>query len=399
MQYSDDDVVRFVGGTGFIMEPGKATINDVRNVTKRLDEETRAGGLADPARIIDLGDGHGLRPLRYAAWDRAAVPLSKGPAAPGYRAAVERFYLTWWNAMTRYQLDNPSVDSTWCYRAHAGLMIAVNRWAGSDYASAVRWCALAHLADRLDGDLDGAAEQMLVATLGVPSEAVDDMSSIAADARRVKGTPAAMPEILLLKVLGGSHFSAMLRETPRPEHELNPALFNKLRTIADDDKTGSNLELLVAYLVSLLPGYRPKRNTLTSDYACENDVIAALTPYARPLVSDQPSSVLIECKNWKEARLGSSIVGYFYSRMAILGCRFGLLVSQQGVTRMGVDTDVARPEQAGEAMIRRLFHETGRVVLSLDAASLRKVSEFGSFLQIIREKYEDFVFGSEKRLS
>jgi hypothetical protein len=118
---------------------------------------------------------------------------------------------------------------------------------------------------------------MLVATLGVPNEAVEEIASIAGDAREQKGVPESMPEVLLLRVLGGSHFSAMLRETPRPEHELNPALFEKLRAIAESDRRGQNLELLAAYLVSLLPGYRPRRNTLASDYACENDVIA-LTP-------------------------------------------------------------------------------------------------------------------------
>jgi hypothetical protein len=408
---SDKAVARFLAGNDFMMEAGKAKINDLRNVTKRLEAETRAGGLADPARkTVKIGRER-IPVGGNTAWSRVGITLGQGPSPPGYRAAVERFYLAWWNAMTRYQLDNPGIDPGLCHRGSAGYALAVNRWAGGDHGSAVRWCVLAHLADRLEGDYDGAAEQMLVATLGVPTEAVDEIARIASTAREIKRKPKSStrasrgrlrrvavvdvtPEVLLLKVIGGSHFSSLLRETPRLEHEINPALYDKLR-LRGETGSGQDLELLAAYLVSLLPGYRPRRNTLSGDYASENDVIAAHSPYARPLVSDQASSILIECKNWRKDRLGTSVVGYFYSRMLILNCRLGVLISQRGVTRMG-DKRVPRAERAGEAMIRRLFHETGRVVLSLDADALRRVAQYGSFLQVLRERHEDFVFGAEK---
>jgi hypothetical protein len=314
----------------------------------------------------------------------------------------ESFHQAWWNAMTRYQLNTPGVNPHHCHRGSAGFAIAMNRFNAGDYGSAMRWCVLTQLSDAILGNNMGGAYGMLIATLGLPSGTVQQITNIAAQkADQLMLAPAnwseweATPESMILDVIRGPQFAILQRTTTRYEHEITPSVYEKLRVrAASPAGTGADLEELAAYLVSLLPGYRLRRNMLAVDYAYENDVIAALTPYARPLFSDQPTSILIECKNWKTDKLGSSIVGYFYSRMMLVGCRIGVLISQNGVTSMA-DQGVPQEERAGRAMIRRLHHETGSVVISLDAQALQRIGTASSVLQVLQEPYEDFVFGPD----
>src|SRR5437867_3133953 len=120
-------IAKFIRENDFIMERGKATINDLRLVTTRLESETRSGGLADPgARGSVKVDDH-LAPIGGCSlWSRVHVALGQGPTSPGHRAAFERFYLAWWNLMSRYQLDHPAGgDKSTCHRGTAGFSLAV----------------------------------------------------------------------------------------------------------------------------------------------------------------------------------------------------------------------------------------------------------------------------------
>src|SRR5437899_853345 len=125
---SDAEIAKFIDENDLMMQGG--TVNDLRTVTQLLELATKPGGLADPIRntIQTQNDPVPVPVGGCTLWSRVAQVLST-PAPFSHRAAVERFYLAWWNAMTGYQLDVPGIDPRLCHRGSAGYGLAMNRWA------------------------------------------------------------------------------------------------------------------------------------------------------------------------------------------------------------------------------------------------------------------------------
>jgi len=242
---------------------------------------------------------------------------------------------------------------------------------------------------------------MLVGAFGIPTTVIVEIErqaqvveQAAAADPSVWKDPGRLPEMLLLGLLRGKHYSHLMLATHRYEHELNPELYEVLLKTALDDATGKTLELLVAYLVSLAPGYRSRIGAIAADFSCEHDVIALQTPTATAFVPSHSGSVLVECKNWKDRKVNAAVIGYLHARMLVTGCRLGILVSQDGPTRM--DSSLGADEKAGLALMRRLYHETGNLLLSFNKEDLTRVGELRSFRTVVEERAEDFIYGREK---
>ena len=351
-----------------------------------LRDETRPGGQSDPTKC------------RHEIWDCVLNRLGLS-AESGIRALVEEFQASWWDSMTEYQIQTSSPPDV-CYRAVAGFGLAVNKFASGDLESAVRWCTLARIADVLGGvDSGGGAQHMLRSTLGVP-KGVDEL--LGENARKARDRAASegwaasnvLPESLLLEMLRGPHFHQFCRRSVVHEHSICRPYYQLVLKEAREDTTGKMLERLAAYLVSSLAGYRPQMSVVAKDLAWEHDVVGTVVIPTAPILPGFGDCILIECKNWREKRINTQVVGHLFARMQLMGCRLGILVTREGVTGMnreGGDSD----ERAAKAIIRRLYHQTGHLCLVLADRDLDRLADV-SFRSLAHEMYEEFVFGIQR---
>jgi hypothetical protein len=268
----------------------------------------------------------------------------------------------------------------------------------------VRWAALARLADAVDGfETGGGAQYLLRSSLGLPRAADAELGRVGLKAREraladnVWNEPGVFPEYLLTGILRSDAARHFVRRSIASEYALCEPFFRLLLEAARKDKSGAALEQLAAYLATLLPGCRPRVGVLAEDYAYENDVVVSeVTPGDFP-IPNVGGAVLMECKNWEDEKMRSPHVGYFFTRMQLIGCRLGVLISRQGVTNMARGNDRA-DEKAAKAIIRRVYHQTGAVCLVVTDADLETICESGSFRSLIDAKYDEFVHGIAKRV-
>ncbi|MCC7540488.1 MAG: hypothetical protein IT379_30000 [Deltaproteobacteria bacterium] len=351
-------------------------------------DEVALGRALDPA----VHSCNGFWPLFNA--------LGQVSQTPHNRALYEQLYRCWWDLMTRAQLQQ-GLPAEQCYRAMAGYCIALNRLAAGDTGSALRWAILAHLADATEGHHlgTGGAEHMLRCSLGVPRSVVDRLSEAARAARAQAVTAGwkqrldVVPEHLLSAALEGSDYRALLAPAQVAEVPLCPAYMTIATDSAINDPSGKALERLASYLVTTLPGWRPRRNVWGDREVCQHDVVAvevAPTPWRLP---DPGRCMLIECKNWSKT-VGVGELGYLFARMQLVGSRLGVMMARKGLT--GADDDQTGRKNADH--LRSRFRDLlGAVCVVIDESDLKTLaSGADSFRSMLEHRYEIESIGVSK---
>lgn len=391
---ASDPFVLEIGDAGKkLLTRGELKVEDWSAEADRLlvaiERETRAGGRSDPAKgtaaftaltevlegMIDNGD-----PAHTAAW-------------------VDRACLAWWDAMTAYQIENRAAPSI-CYRAMAGYILARNRVRMGDRGGAVRWAALAHLADRIDGHPGrGGADLVLRNGLGIGANVVAALDAAADDAlAKVKkdwSDPRVSPELCLAAAIDGIEGGALVAPTTIDAHHLARALMRRALTWAldepkDPNSKGERLEILTRFLGGTIAGARAERSFNALGFSCEHDVVVRLEPgHSLPGGS---SAMLVECKNWLDP-LGASGVGYFLARMKFTGIGLGLLVAKSGITDTSSLDDA---EKNARSFLVGFCQRENIACLVLTRSDLERLIKEASFDQVLREKYTEFTFGRKK---
>jgi hypothetical protein len=156
---------------------------------------------------------------------------------------------------------------------------------------------------------------------------------------------------------------------------------------------GNAIENVASYLYSLLPGCVPRRNLLDSKLTYEIDlVVRNVSPREHLTTHIFGRHFLVECKNWAKT-VGSQEVGYFLFRMNLTRTHFGVVFSQQGISK-GASGDMA-----ASSLVQRAFHQNGAVCISVDNTDVEKIKsgKTRSFEQLLLDKIEELRFGKPKK--
>jgi hypothetical protein len=268
-----------------------------------------------------------------------------------------------------------------------------------DIGGAVRWAALAHLADQLAGHPGGGgAQTVLTLGLGLKQDAIDLLDAVAGVAlTRVAGDvldPRGLPEMCLTEAIDhqkGACFVEAARSATHPVSSafLRRALVWALDEPKDPNSKGQRLEWLTAYLAGTLSGARARKGFNSLGFACEHDVV--VTKSHGPALPGGSTAMLIECKNWKDP-LGAAHVGYFLGRMKYVGAGLGVLVAKSGITEDPADDD----EKNARAFLVGFCQRENVACLVVNRADLERIATDVSFLQLLDAKYEEFTFGRKK---
>jgi hypothetical protein len=101
---------------------------------------------------------------------------------------------------------------------------------------------------------------------------------------------------------------------------------------------------------------------------------------------------LVECKHRKEP-IAVQEVGYFLFRMRMQHTKFGVMLSNLGITGGKNGT----PERAARAEIMRAYHEDGSICIVLTRENLDElIRQDNGFFWMLLEKYEEYRFGRPK---
>jgi hypothetical protein len=158
---------------------------------------------------------------------------------------------------------------------------------------------------------------------------------------------------------------------------------------------GDRLEEVAFYLFSLLPGCVPRRNLRDLAGASEYDLVVSNMSPTSSLIGDVfGRDFLIECKNWNRT-VGAEHVGYFLFRMGLTHCRFGVILSGQGITAGAIGDAYA------EALVRRAFHEHGSACVVVSMTDLEDLAsgQISGVTSLLIERLNDFRFGKDKWLT
>ncbi len=169
-------------------------------------------------------------------------------------------------------------------------------------------------------------------------------------------------------------------------------LLNYMNLAPDNSAKGKRLEDVAFYLFSLLPGCVPRRNLYDPAGASEYDLVVSNMSPTSSLIGDVfGRDFLIECKNWSQ-RVGAEQVGYFLFRMGLTHCRFGAILSRQGITAAPTGDAYA------EALVRRAFHEHGSACVVVSMSDLENLAcgQVSGVTSLLMERLSDFRFGNDK---
>ena len=142
---------------------------------------------------------------------------------------------------------------------------------------------------------------------------------------------------------------------------------------------GTELELLADYLLSCIPGCRTARRQRSQ--CTEYDLVCSIEQPAIDFRSELGRYFVCECKDWdRPADFGS-----FAKLCRVLDStksRFGIMFAKRGISGKAKGKHASREQQ-------KVFQDRGTVIVVVDEKDLRKVAKGGSFINILREKYEE----------
>ncbi len=163
---------------------------------------------------------------------------------------------------------------------------------------------------------------------------------------------------------------------------------------------GKDLEVLATYLFLHFGGCIPRSGITDIDQVSQHDIV--VSNYASgegAFTSRFGQHFLVECKNTKE-KVNSATVGYFLERLHLTHCRFGVLLSAEGITGDGHDD-----EKNARQMIRRAFHEHGVLCIVISFKDLAglvpdeigKEPRFPSVSSMLLRLANEFQFGKHTK--
>jgi restriction endonuclease len=320
-----------------------------------------------------------------------------------FRGAAEELLIRWWNELGARQLTEPRH----IYRAMTAFTLCQLYLTDGDSGAALRWALLTHADDRLHEHSEGggAGMQYLRTILGANQadlEAInriaDENLTIVSSGNAAQSRAAWFAEDVVVRLALEGVLVAHLFAKPssKPEFPISqPYLVTLLRTVDAQDISaadkGKALESLASYLFLLIPGWFPSRNVLDQDAVFESDVLVSnLNPEGNLAAELLGRHFLVECKNWKN-RVGVAEIGYFFHRMRLTHCSFGVLMAKNNVTGK------AEKDNAGRGVIRRTFHEDRNICIVLDKDDLEKLeSGVMTFWTMLVDQMQRFRFGEAR---
>lgn len=322
----------------------------------------------------------------------------------GYQFAAETLFLDGWNKFGRKQLDTKQR----IYRA--ALAFRISRFYGRkfDRGAAIRWALYTQADDMLGEHKQGGGQGKhdLVAFWGMSDDALSEFNKIASqnvttvkrdcdgDWSRVPGFAEDVVRRFALERPTFAHLFA--EESSLQEFVLSQAYFSALlahlnATHKSTKEKGDALEELASYLLSLVPGWVPRRNLYGMFQSSEIDLVVRNLSRPSNLTAELLGRhFLVECKNW-EKPVGVEAVGYFLYRMHLAHAKFGVLLAKSGITGDEVE------ETASRSLIRKAFHEDGNICIVLTEQDFaRLASERSSFWPMLLDRIEGVQFGEPR---
>lgn len=141
---------------------------------------------------------------------------------------------------------------------------------------------------------------------------------------------------------------------------------------------GKSLEVLAAYILSVMPGCRITRRKRT--WSAELDIVCSIDGIESEFRSEFGRYFVCECKDRTDPASFTD-VAKFCRVLEGMKSRFGIMFSRKGITGQG-------KRQFAELEIMNLFKETGIVVVVIDQQDLDAVLRGESFISRVRTKYE-----------
>lgn len=368
-------VDRSVKGGTLDKEWRQDAVNTISHLRQRADLATS---------VTDLSE------LVASAWYPLAWLFSRLTAQQNrhqFLGFVEAACEAWWDSMTHAQLRLNCATRD-AHRGLAAYVLSQLYLSQNDRGSALRWAALGQLAD-VDAR-DSGGDISFRFGLGVPEETLSLLTTLASEPA---GHPIErLPEWLLVRSLNHAHGLPLLGSSPRYSHHASRPFVAAAVAFAFDDvaasrhEKGERLERLVAFLLSTIPGMRPRQRVIAQGQSAETDLVATLVGESMFPLPERTMVWLAECKNWDSA-VPSKEVGAFFAKMRLTKTTFGLLVVKSGVTGAGTDTH-------GERLNRDLAMQDGQVCLVVSDEEIRALGASGTFRAFVDSRYERWRFGT-----
>ena len=317
--------------------------------------------------------------------------------------AAENLLIRWWNEISKRQL----LERFHVYRAMTAFELCKLYLAQNDFGAALRWALLTHADDRLHEHPEGggAGMQYLRTILGANQADLEAINRIADEnlgiirsADMPDDKAAWFPEdvVVRLALEGLSVAHLFSRPSLRPEFPISSSYLQTLLGRVDAQgisasEKGKALEKLASYLFLLIPGWFPSRNHRDEEDVYENDlVVSNLNPQGNLAAELLGRYFLVECKNWKD-NVPLADIGYFFHRMRLTHCSFGILFAKSGVTGN------TEKDNAGRGAIRRSYHEDRNLCIVLGKEELDKLERRETTLwTMLMDVIQRFRFGKPR---
>ena len=144
------------------------------------------------------------------------------------------------------------------------------------------------------------------------------------------------------------------------------------------DVSGKALENLADYLLSCVPGCRTARRV--SSYSTDYDIVCSIQGPDVDFRSEFGRYFICECKDWKRSA-GFTEFAKFARVLDSIKARFGIMFASEGISGQSAATDASREQL-------KVYQDRGLVIVVVDNGDLEFVSQGGSFITLLRTKYE-----------
>jgi hypothetical protein len=326
----------------------------------------------------------------------------------GLLLLAESFLLDWWLELGKIQTEHKKQ----VYMSAAANQLTLTYFMLGDKGSALRWALLTHASDALYNYFEGNGGYTLRNIFGLPRDTVGTLERIATQHQTTItqhlnddwSHPEGFPEHAVIKFFQNPSVSSLLCEqTLKREYFLSPYYLNtltwKIRELDKKHKRaklpaekgklsgqkGAVLEFLALYLSLLLPGCVPRERVVDREKVGEHDIVVHnLTDHRNITVELFERHILIECKNWTE-KVAPEQVGYFIERMNLAHAKFGIILTQNGIT------------EPSHRLIRRAFQEHDTICIVIKNSDFKQLADREKTLWwLLFEKIEEFRFGKAK---
>jgi hypothetical protein len=236
-----------------------------------------------------------------------------------------------------------------------------------ELGSAIWWLLHAHAADLVvqpsqDYYHKGSAYHLLSLAFDIPAQVFEYMKTCR-NKNAESGEPHTLfAEHLVMQLSLESEFAYLFSyptlhsELPIGRAYAKHMLDRVNKKNKKDRYEGAPLEEFVRYLVLLMSGWIPTKNTYHENSGIDSDVVARYIREPESISSSHPRAILIECKNRKEL-LDVSEAGYFLYRMSLTQVDVGVLFAK-GVT--GKRKDPANDKNA-QYLLNLAYQQDGKV--------------------------------------